>query len=249
MRCLGIDERYEQDGLGMKFEAEVLDVIQVTKSVLSLRFKRPEEFDYLPGQFILLGLTGGRDVTFKPLSLSSSPTEEHLEVTKRLTGHPFSNVFMGMKAGDSVQVDGPYGRFTFQGEHSKVGMLSGGVGITPLKSMMRYAIDKDLDCDIVLICSNRSEDDVVFGEDLNLMQSKNPNLRVVNTITRPGPGWTGATGRIDDAMVRKLIPDYLDRAFYTSGPQVMVSAMVSMLKGIGLQDAQIKQEVFTGYDV
>jgi ferredoxin-NADP reductase len=72
-----------------QFESQVIETMQITESSRSIRFCRPQGFDYLPGQFIILKLKGMQGEIGKPLSLSSSPTEDFLQVTKRLTGHEF----------------------------------------------------------------------------------------------------------------------------------------------------------------
>jgi ferredoxin-NADP reductase len=64
-------------------------------------------------------------------------------------------------------------------------MLSGGIGITPLRSMIRYSTDKDLKTDIVLIYSNRYEDSIAFEDDFKKMQTLNPNFKMTITITSP----------------------------------------------------------------
>jgi ferredoxin-NADP reductase len=231
----------------MQFETYVIQIILRTRNARSIRFKRPEGFSYLPGQWISVTLGGDRQKT-KPLSLSSSPTEGFLEVTKRLTGHEFSDALDALKVGDKVSIRGPYGNFTFQGEYDKIGMLSGGIGITPLRSMIRYSTDKRLKTSIILLYSSRHEDNIVFKDDLNEMQMRNPNLKVVNTITEPAQGWKGITGRINRQMIEKALPDYAKRIFYTSGPQPMVHAMRAILSEMGLPEKQIKQEYFTGYE-
>jgi ferredoxin-NADP reductase len=231
----------------MQFETDVIQIILRTRNARSIRFKRPEGFSYLPGQWISVTLGGDRQKT-KPLSLSSSPTEGFLEVTKRLTGHEFSDALDALKVGDKVSIRGPYGNFTFQGEYDKIGMLSGGIGITPLRSMIRYSTDKRLKTSIILLYSSRHEDNIVFKDDLNEMQMRNPNLKVVNTITEPVQGWKGLTGRINRQMIEKALPDYTERIFYTSGPKPMVHAMKAILSEMGLPEKQIKQEYFTGYE-
>jgi ferredoxin-NADP reductase len=232
----------------MPFDVDVIETIQRTPDVKSIRFSRPQEFNYLAGQYMFITLGGGPDMMTKHFTISSSPTEEFLEITKRLTGHEFANALAGLKVGDKVSIDGPYGGFTFQGEYDKIGMLSGGIGITPLRSMIKYSTDRGLKGSIVLLYSNGHEDDIAFGSELDAIQRKNPHINVINTITRPGPGWTGTTGRIDAGMVMRFIPDYPERVFYTSGPQRMVDAMVSLLRGLKIPESQIKQESFPGYD-
>ena len=56
----------------------------------------------------------------KHFTISTSPTEsDYLEFTKKLTGHDFSNALDDLKAGDPVEINGPFGFFTFEGEKEK----------------------------------------------------------------------------------------------------------------------------------
>ena len=233
----------------MKFHAEVSEIVQRTKDVRSIRFARPEEFDYLPGQFMFITLGREEAQMTKHFTISISPTEEHhLEITKRLTGHPFSDALAALEPGDEVMIEGPHGSFTFKGEHNKIGLLSGGIGITPLRSMIRYSTDKRLDIKIALLYSNRDEDDIAFRDDLEAMRKQNSNLDVMYTLTGPSQIWKGPTGRISEETVVKFVPDYMERVFFTSGPRKMVEAMVSLLKNLSVPEQQIKWEYFPGYD-
>jgi ferredoxin-NADP reductase len=143
---------------------------------------------------------------------------------------------------------GPFGDFTFNGEHKKIGMLSGGIGITPLRSMIKYSTDKGIGTDIILLYSNRSEDDIAFNDEFERLQKRNTNIKVVNTVTRPGPSWRGVSGRIDDGMIKKYMPDYIDRIIYTSGPIKMVDSMLILLKELNAPEKQIRKEYFLGFD-
>lgn len=230
-----------------QLELDVSDVIQRTEDVKSIRFRRPKGFYYLPGQWAFITAGSEKEQQTRPLSFSSSPTEEYLEFTKRLTGHEFSNAFAALKAGDPATIRGPFGKLTLQESYKKICMLSGGIGITPLRSMIRYSTDKELKTDIILLYSNRLENQIAFIDDFDEMQSRNPNLKVIITITRPGQAWKGLNGRINREMVEKKIPDYAERFFYSCGPRPMVETMVSMLSKMGLPETQIKYEYFTGY--
>ncbi|VVB72039.1 Sulfhydrogenase 1 subunit gamma [uncultured archaeon] len=232
----------------MVFEAEVRESIQRTGDVISIRFTKPAGFDYRPGQFIFISVGSGDHEITKHLSISSSPTEGFLEVTKRLTGHPFSNALISLKEGDKLRFKGPFGKFTFQGEHEKIAMLSGGIGITPLRSVIKYVDDKMLDTDMILLYSNRHENDIAFKKEFEELMAKNLKLRIINTVTMPGPSWSGITGRINTDMIKKHIPDYSDRVFYISGPTKMVDSMLTLLTEISIPINQIKKEIFTGYD-
>lgn len=230
-----------------QLETDVIQVIQRTVNAKSIRFRKLEKFNYLPGQWVFVTLGRKDEQKTKPLSLSSSPTEDFLEVTKELTGQEFSNAVAALRVGDKMLIKGPYGNFTFQGEYDKVCMLSGGIGITPLRSMIRYSTDKEVRASIILLYSNRYENNIPFEDDFNEMQRQNTNLEVMITITKPGPSWKGLTGRMNRETIEKQVPDYSERVFYTSGPMPMVDAMRAILTDMGLPDTQIKQEYFYGY--
>jgi glycine betaine catabolism B len=228
-------------------ETEVTHVIQRTKDVKSVRFRRPKGFNYLPGQWAFLKVGSKEEQKTKPLSFSSSPTEDYLEFTKRLTGHEFSNAFATLETGDTATIRGPYGKLTLMENRKKICMLSGGIGITPLRSMIRYSTDKEMKTNIILLYSNRFEDDIAFMDDFDEMQVKNPNFRVIITITRPSSAWKGLTGRINREMIEKKVPDYAERVFYSCGTTLIVDTMITMLINMGLPDIQIKYEYFSGY--
>lgn len=230
------------------FVADVKESIQRTRDIVSVRFTKPAGFDYSAGQFIFVIAGSGDDEVTKHLSISSSPTEDFLEVTKRLTGHPFSKALAALKEGDKVLLKGPFGKFTYAGEDKKIAMLSGGIGITPLRSIVKYIFDKMLDTDVVLFDSNHKEDDIAFEKEFEDMTKESLKFHVLNTVTMPGPSWTGMTGRITADMIKNHMPDYLNRVFYISGPARMVDSMLILLKELNIPDEQIKKEFFTGYD-
>lgn len=215
---------------------------------MSIRFNRPREFNFTPGQYMFIALKRGGNQLEKHFTISSSPTElDFIEVTKRLTGHEFANALAGLRVGDTVTVNAPFGDFVFKEEYNKIGMLTGGIGITPLRSIIRYCTDKQLGANIILLYSNRSEDDIPFKAEFEEMANQNKNLKVVHTITQPGKEWKGLKGYIDKEMVQKEIPDYMERIFYICGPPKMVETMVSILKEMNIPDEQIEQEYFPGY--
>lgn len=230
------------------FETAVSEIIQRTSNVKSFRFPKPSSLSYKAGQFLLITIKAGDQKLEKHFSFSSSPTErDHIEFTKKLTGHEFSNALDVMKVGDWAEIDAPYGSFTFEGEYEKLLLLSGGIGITPLISICKYCTDKQLNTKITLLYGNRTEQDIAFRKELEEMQKKNRNIRVVFTLDEPGVGWTGLTGRIDAAVIMKEVPDYMGRVFYTCGPPGMIQVMDGMLEGLKIPQERIRTESFAGY--
>lgn len=232
----------------MEFETNVTDIISRTYNVRSFRFPRPASINYKAGQFMFITIKSGEKEMKKHFTISSSPTEkDFIEFTKKLTGSMFSNALDALKVGDWSRIDAPYGAFIFEGEFEKIGMLSGGIGITPFRSMFKYSSDLQLDTEITLLYGNHFEKDIVFRREFEEMQERNKNLKVVFTVSEPSESWTGYRGRINAQMVEKEIPDYIERIFYTCGPPRMVEAMERLLKDLGVPPKQIKKEIFPGY--
>lgn len=232
----------------MEFEAPITEIIKHTHDVKSFRFKRPDGFDYKAGQYFFVSILVNGETQRKPLTISSTPTEpEYLEFTKKLTGHDFSNALDALSVGDNLLINGPNGRFTFEGEHEKIALVSGGIGITPMISICRYCNDSKNGTDIVILNSNKVEDDIAFRAELEEMDEKHPNLKVINTLTRADENWLGCTGRICDTMVVDNIPDFMDRMIYVCGPPPMIKSVEELFLSMGVPKKQIKKEALVGF--
>jgi ferredoxin-NADP reductase len=232
----------------MKFETTVKEIIPRTPNVASFRFPKPLELLYKAGQYFFITIkSDGKELT-KHFSFSSSPTEKnHIEFTKKFTDSEFSAALKKLKSGDWARIDAPYGEFTFEGEHAKIGLLAGGIGITPLRSICKYCTDKQLDTKITMLYGSRTEADIAFREELETMQQQNKNLKIVFTLNDGPPSWKGAVGFITGDMVKREIPEYRETMFYTCGPPPMVEVMEKLVENLGLPKARLKREYFSGY--
>jgi ferredoxin-NADP reductase len=232
----------------MKFETYVKEIIPRTYNVTSFRFPRPAALNYKAGQFFFVTLkVDGKELS-KHFSFSSSPTEKtHMEFTKKLSDSDFSTALKALKESDWARIDAPYGKFTFEGEHEKIGLLAGGIGITPFKSICKYCTDMSLDTKVTLLYGNRTENDIAFKKELETLQRQNKNLKVVFTLNEADSKWKGTTGLITAEMIKKEIPDYKETMFYTCGPPKMVEIMEKLVEQLGLPKTQLKREYFTGY--
>lgn len=236
----------------IQLETEVLDIILRVPGVKSFRFKVGEEINFKPGEFFFVGIKIGGEERTKHFSFSNSPTEKgYVEFTKRITDSNFSEALDSLKIGDWAKLKFPYGSFTFGGEHQKIAFLSGGIGITPIRSICKFCTDKKVSSDIILLYSNNREDDIIFKDDMDNMQAANSNIRIVYTLTASDVDknrWQGRTGRIDEKMIKEEIPDYRERIFYICGPPRMVDGLAAILKErLNIGEDKIKVENFTGY--
>lgn len=233
------------------FETRVTAIVRRTRDIKSFRFAVPGEIAFLPGQYLVLTIKINGADAVKHFSLSISPTEKgYVEFTKRITGSEFSQALDRLQVGDWARIQLPYGLFTFAGEHEKIALLVGGIGITAIRSICKYACDKKLATDMVLVYANRTEADIAFHQDFIEMAAQNPKLRVVYTLDAPldTAAWKGRSGLINGALVREELPDFAERFFYLCGPPRMVDAFRGMLAGeLKIEQERIIWEHFLGY--
>lgn len=237
--------------MAIEIELKASEIIQRTYNVKSFRFRPDKKIGFKPGQFLQATIIVDGKPESKYLSISSSPTEDFIEFTKKLTGSPFSSALDNMRKGDIAKLRLPMGNFNLDENNNKIAFLSGGIGITPIRSMLKYATDMRLAFDIILLYSNRTVKDIAFKEDLQEMQKINKSLKVVYLITEPGAETCDDNvkpGCIDKGTIIKEVPDYRERLFYTCGPPAMVEAMKNIVTdGLGLGPERIKFENFAGY--
>ena len=236
----------------IQFETETIEVIKRTPDVKSFRFRTKEDASFKPGQFFFVTIKIDGEERTKHFSFSNSPTEKgYVEFTKRITESPFSKALDKLKRGDWAKLKMPLGSFTFEGEYGKIAFLSGGIGITPIRSICKFVTDNALQTDISLLYGNNKEGDIIFRDDLDLIKKHNRNFRPVYTLTSPDihrNKWHGLTGYINETMIKEEIPDYKERVFYICGPPVMVKALTDTLRAkLGIDESKIKTENFTGY--
>lgn len=226
------------------------EVITHSCDVKTFRFQTPKDILFKPGQYLVLTLKiDGRD-TPKAFSISNSPTEKGvIQFTKKLSASTFSKRLDRLEIGEEYDVRLPLGNFTFEGEYPKIAFLSGGIGITPIRSICKYASDKKLATSIVLLYSSRTPEYLIFRSDFSVMQQENRNLKVIYTLTDCDERISGCrTGYIDAEMVRGEVEDYENRIYYICGPPAMVDAMRSMLLNkLSILPQHIITEDFLGY--
>ena len=163
----------------------------------------------------------------------------------------FKRVLKTMALGTEVAFDAPYGSLTLHSDASIPAVfLSGGIGVTPVRSIILQATHDKLPHKIVLFDSNRGPEDSAFLDELAEAQKQNPNFTLVGTMTEMEKSrrtWNGETGFVTKAMLTKSINDLNLPIFYITGPRAMVAAMRKILDDSGVKDDKIRTEEFSGY--
>jgi predicted ferric reductase len=237
---------------GRRRPFEVVEVTQETHDVWTLRFRptgrRPPN-GHLPGQFHFITLyREGLPVEEHPFSISSGPaTDGSLASTIKESGD-FTRTIRETAVGDMVAVRGPFGRFshTLHPDEDELVFIAGGVGITPFMSMLRSMRDTGRWKPVLLICGNRTEEDIVFGTELaQLAGDMRFPLKVVHVLSGTITAWEGERGRIDRDLVLRHAGETLDsKSFYISGPTAMTDSVISGLRELGVPPHRIHTERF-----
>ena len=209
----------------------------------------PIPFDFLPGQFLTLTLDQDGKTIKRSYTMASSPTQrDYVELTIKREERGVVSRYLHdrVREGDVLQVAAPQGTFTFTGiEGDSIVLIGGGVGLTPLMSVIRYLTDRGWPQDIYLLYCCRSTEDFVFREELEHLQRRHANLHVVATMTRAeGTTWMGPTGRLTKELLVQTVPDLPSRWIHLCGPPAMMDALRAILLDLGVPRGRIKTEAF-----
>ena len=188
-------------------------------------------FRFGPGQFAWLTVWGTPfKITAHPFSFSSSAAVDdgRVEMTIRNLGD-FTSEIHKLPVGKRVYLDGPYGAFTIGHPADMHVLIAGGIGITPMMSMIRTLADRRDTRPIVLLYGSENWESITFREDLEALKAQ-LDLTVVHVLTNPPDGWTGEQGFITaDVFKRHLPPPYADHEYFICGPNAMMDAIEKAL--------------------
>lgn len=204
-------------------------------------------FPFAPGQFAFIRIKSA-DVRAEehPFTIASSPQRpKELEFVIRPCGD-WTNSIANVQPGDRIAIDGPYGLFSHlrcSGQAELV-MIAGGIGITPMLSMLRYMVDTNDVRTITLIWSNKTRDQVVRGDECRELERHLPGLRVHYFFTRE-PDTPTSGGHLDRAVLERLLADCSRHAsVFICGPEGMTADMMKVLPGLGFFRRRIFTERF-----
>lgn len=225
---------------------------KVSSDAWRFYFEKPSNFKYSAGQYIKLFLDvknpDSRGKT-RYFTLSSSPTEKHLLITTRILKSTFKLKLGNLKIGTTVKMRGPWGDFVLPEDTSKpLVFIAGGIGMTPFRSIIKFANESKLKNKITLLVSYKTPDQILFREELDNISKKSRSIKIITTITHSEAGnWQGETGRIDEKFIKKHIENLKNNLYYVAGPDPLVEAMKKLLIGMKISEKQIITDGFPGY--
>ncbi len=160
----------------------------------------------------------------------------------------FERVLKDLPIGAELRLDGPYGDFTLHKTASTPAVfIIGGIGVTPVRSMIAQASHDKTGHTITLLYASRTPADLPLQADFAQLAKDNPDFTYVMFVDEAGGDWRGERGHVTAEMVKRYVPDLTRPIYYLSGPQGMVKAMRKLLVDLKVNEDNIRTEEFAGY--
>jgi ferredoxin-NADP reductase len=228
---------------------------EIAAETMAFHFEKPKGFVYKAGQYVDYTLVNPAETdaegNTRTFSLASAPCENDLMSATRMRDTAFKRVLKTLATGAEFTLDAPGGSFTLHNNAAIPAVfVTGGIGVTPVRSIVLQAIHDKTAHRIFVFDSNKRPEDAVFLDELMKPREKSPHYTFVGTMTEMEKStrtWQGETGLINKAMLSKYIEDLAVPIYYIAGPPGMVTALRKTLSGSGVNDDNIRTEEFSGY--
>jgi len=231
--------------------AKVREIVVETYRVKSLLLHVASWQGHLPGQHVDIRLTAEDGYQAqRSYSIASPPEDELLTLTvERVDNGEVSPYLAGdLRAGDQFELRGPIGGYFVWtvATRGPLCLIAGGSGIAPLMAMLRHRARRKVRTPALLLYSSRSLEDIIYREELDEMARRDPDFRVVNTLTRKQPeGWLGHRRRIDKALLAEAcFPPEQNPNIFVCGSTPLVEDASRFLVELGHDPLTVKTERF-----
>jgi len=238
-----------------KFLAKLKGREEVAEHTMAFRFEKPTTFEFIPGQFVDITLLNPPETdpegNTRGFSIASAPYENSIMVATRLRDTAFKRVLRRFPLGTEVKIEGPFGNLKLHNDKSRAAVvLTGGIGITPFRSILLHAAKEKLPHRIFLFYGNRRPEDAAFLDELQDLEKINPNYKMIACMSEADKSqrsWSGERGLINRPLLGRYLKGLRAPVYYITGPPAMVKAMHTMLSDAGVDEDNIRIEEFAGY--
>lgn len=231
-------------------------IFEETPQVKTFRLTDPAggklPFNYLPGQFVTVTVSPKGLPVKRSYTIASSPTRrDYCEITVKHEEQGTVSHYLNTQVheGELLQLNGPSGKFTFTGEEAdSIVLIAGGVGITPLMSIVRYLTDRSWKGDIFFFFACWSEKSIIFREEIEYLEKRYANLRVCIILEKPTDSSEQVylKGRITKEILNERVPEIASHRVHICGPPPMIESVKQMLDELEVSKENIYTEIFVG---
>lgn len=236
-----------------KGKLKVATVSEETPTLKTFKLVSPEggelPFTYLAGQFLTLSVVIDGKPIKRAYTVASHPCDKKmLEITIKREENGLVSRYMHdvLHEGDLIDIEAASGKLTFSGVTGEgIVLIGGGVGITPLMSVLRCLISCGMKNEIHLLYACKSLEEFVYHEELRLLQSRNSNLKLLVAVDKLEGRFPGAyEGRLTKEKILEAVPNIKDFRVHICGPPKMMEAIKAILAEVEVPKDQIKEEAF-----
>lgn len=237
-----------------EFITTVESITDLTHDIKEVRLKLPadETIKFKAGQFMQFytkPYDKVKEEVFRAYSISSAPSEsDHVEFCIRRVPEGICTTYVHdfLKEGDEVRLSGPYGEFFLRGDCDELVMIAGGSGLAPIRSLLLYVFENDLDYKkITFYFGARAQEDLYYLDELRKLEKEHPNFKFVASLSREpeDSDWDGERGQITETL-DKCLKDAESKEAYLCGSPGMLAACVKILHDKGFTDDKIFYDKF-----
>lgn len=226
-----------------KLQLPILSQKIIAEKTCEISFNlRGRTFDFIAGQHIRVNvpklLYSDSKGAFRVFSVASSPNDKNrISIAFRNSGSGFKRTLMDLPIGSLINIDGPFGHFALpKSTVNPLIFIAGGIGITPLISMVRFVVEKNLSHKITLLYVNRSRESAAYIGELEAIAAQKPRFIIKNKF-----------GFIDVKFIQESVNDIEKSLWYIAGPIPMVAEAKNILCQLGASGNEIYSEEFAGY--
>jgi ring-1,2-phenylacetyl-CoA epoxidase subunit PaaE len=211
------------------------------------------EFQFKAGQYITLKTEIDGNEVRRDYSLCVSPKSGELKVAvKEVKDGTFSAYANNsLKAGDTIEVAPPKGRFVFEPNDSKtknIALFAAGSGITPILSIIKCALEEEIYSKVILVYGNKTTEDTMFLEELLALQHNYKDRFSIQFVFSQQDEDDSIFGRIEKSTVNYVMKNKHKHvevdAYYLCGPEAMIHTVKDVLTGHDIDEKRIHFELF-----
>lgn len=235
------------------YKVTLLEKKQIADGTMEFMLSKPDNFAYQAGQFFSLILPKPSEETRRrnyvhTFSYATAPYEANIAAATRMRADSiYKNAIKEIPVGSELEVDGSWGDFVLNpDETAPVVYIIGGIGVTPVRSMVAQATKEQSSRSLTLLYANNSQASAAYLNDFEGYAKQNSNFKFVPIFSEEAVA--GAEqGRVSAELVKRHVNDVHGAIYYLSGPAGMVEFSRDLLIELGVAEDNIRTEEFSGY--
>lgn len=222
-------------------KVELINKAAEVGDVVSYQLQPEQNVEWQAGQYghyIMDIADPDKEGNDRYFTISSAPHEGYLQITTRVRQTSFKQALDSLPLGGTFELESVDGDFVVEDAEAQYVFLAGGIGITPMRSILVDLDHAGKPLNVNLLYGNRNQD-IVFKDELSKLADRHAEFKL-NLLVDPE--------QINEDTIKQYVPDLSTPIFYVSGPKPMVEALAGTLKNMGIAEERIKLDDFPGYE-